>query len=244
MSLESGLALFLMIISATCLRLGAADLSSTFYLEGNHLHWDAAQNYCMANLNNLASVRNQQESTQLPKCNSGACWIGLKKDADNVWRWSDGSTASFLNWKGGQPDKNKYCTTVGGGDQKWSSDVCDESHPFICNKEHLILVNEEMTWEEALDYCRSHFTDLPSVLTSDDFSYAQNAIQDAQTDQVWTGLRYLGSQWYWVHGNQLQTPNLPVCPAQGRLCGTLPKTGMTLGTENCEEERNVICYNN
>ncbi|KAF7643116.1 hypothetical protein LDENG_00242840 [Lucifuga dentata] len=69
----------------------------------------------------------------------------------------------------------------------------------MCYDETLVLVQENKTWEEALQHCRSleavdsskaateyqnHRYDLVSLLTQDDHDYAREKAQEATTDEV------------------------------------------------------------
>ncbi|XP_029577766.1 lithostathine-1-beta-like [Salmo trutta] len=103
------------------------------------------------------------------------------------------------------------------------------------------------TWEEALEYCRDHYTDLPSLLSETEHLQAQSKIEAAQTDHVWTGLIFLAREWLWVNGDHLEYQawsggELPHCPAQYLHCGTLTRDEEHWGTRNCEERMNFLCY--
>lgn len=82
----------------------------------------------------------------------------------------------------------------------------------------LLLAQEMKMWEEALEYCRDHYTDLPSLLSETEHLQAQSKIEAAQTDHVWTGLIFLAREWLWVNGDNLEYQawsgrKLPHCPA-------------------------------
>ncbi|XP_026009595.1 C-type lectin lectoxin-Phi2-like [Astatotilapia calliptera] len=154
---------------------------STCYLYEYHFiredkTWEEAQKYCRENYADLASVFDMadhgetawigQEFKILNKSESSLMnvWIGLFRD---TWRWSDGSNFSFRHWdmesfNDGQ-NKKKCAVTLLNRSRKWSSDECNKKNYFFCYGDKLILINENKTWEEALDYCRLHHTDLVSI---------------------------------------------------------------------------------
>ncbi|KAK7940147.1 hypothetical protein WMY93_003473 [Mugilogobius chulae] len=77
------------------------------------------------------------------------------------------------------------------------------------------------TWEQALFHCRSLSTtnrsyDLASLITGKDHNYVKSLI----SEQVWTGLRFLGDHWVWVGGEEVQYDRIIDCPVFDR-CGTV-----------------------
>uniref|UniRef100_A0A673MN61 C-type lectin domain-containing protein n=1 Tax=Sinocyclocheilus rhinocerous TaxID=307959 RepID=A0A673MN61_9TELE len=122
--------------------------------------------------------------------------------------------------------------------------LCTSKHPFFCYN-NLNLVQEKKTWEDALEYCQSRKTDLayidPKVLPN---------MSNAQTDSVWTGLRFLAGMWFWVSKeNVVANIALPSCPPEPYRCGARnAKTG-NWENRDCEEKLNFLytenkmCYN-
>ncbi|XP_016089241.1 uncharacterized protein [Sinocyclocheilus grahami] len=115
--------------------------------------------------------------------------------------------------------------------------LCTSKYPFFCYK-NLNLALEKKTWEEALEYCRSRETDLayvdPKVLPN---------MSNAQTDSVWTGLRFLAGMWFWVSKENVETSiTLPSCPPEPYRCGACnAKTG-NWENRDCEEKLNFLCF--
>ncbi|XP_073715836.1 P-selectin-like [Misgurnus anguillicaudatus] len=73
--------------------------------------------------------------------------------------------------------------------------------------DHLILINETMSWSEALVYCRQHHVDLVSVVSDEIQRWVTEVIEHQNsTASVWMGLRHSCSVgiWFWVNGE-------PVC---------------------------------
>uniref|UniRef100_A0A8C1Q630 C-type lectin domain-containing protein n=1 Tax=Cyprinus carpio TaxID=7962 RepID=A0A8C1Q630_CYPCA len=70
-------------------------------------------------------------------------------------------------------------------------------------KTEFVLVHQNETWEGALEYCRTHYTDLASLSTKERMDSALLEITQAETEYVWTGLRFLAGDWFWVTGDDL-----------------------------------------
>lgn len=59
--------------------------------------------------------------------------------------------------------------------------------------------------------------------------------------QLWVGLRFLGSRWMWVGGEEkVQQVNLESCPVQKR-CGTLG-SDETIRSGECMDKKSFLCY--
>ncbi|XP_064841713.1 macrophage mannose receptor 1-like [Oncorhynchus masou masou] len=214
--------------------------------------WSEAQQYCREHYTDLAFISNQEEVDQLLPISRGDwTWIGLHRDVNDPtgWTWSGGENSAFRFWKSGEPNNAggiEDCVMV-QWDMGWMDSRCSRTLPFLCYKEKLILVQEMKTWEEALEYCRDHYTDLPSLLSKTEHLQAQSKMEGAQTDHVWTGLIFLAREWLWVNGDHLEYQawsggELPHCPAQYLHCGTLTRDEKHWGTRNCKERRNFLCY--
>ncbi|XP_062410646.1 C-type mannose receptor 2-like [Sardina pilchardus] len=169
-------------------------------------NWADAQRYCREKHTDLASVRNQEENDQIEQVrgniNRGA-WIGLFRDA---WEWSDGSSSSFRHWGAGEPDNKGVACTEIMPSGLWKDADCqhnDGSH-FICYEDELVLVRENKTWREALQYCRDHHVDLVSVTSERVQRWVSERAKGASTAHVWVGLVHsYGLGWFWVCGQTI-----------------------------------------
>ncbi|XP_026122353.1 macrophage mannose receptor 1-like [Carassius auratus] len=77
---------------------------------------------------------------------------------------------------------------TGRDEWHWSSDP------------ELIVIRENVTWSEALRYCRQNHVDLVSVHSEEMQRRVMNVVKRASTAEVWLGLRHSCTVgiWFWV----------------------------------------------
>ncbi|XP_042368633.1 macrophage mannose receptor 1-like [Plectropomus leopardus] len=174
--------------------------SDQFFCSDKKMTWQEAQNYCREQHTDLISGRKQLDAIgQCKENDTEDRWIGLFRD---TWRWSDGSNVSFRYWDLDlfKDEDNKTCamTLLNG---KWSSDKCNETKPFICYDDKVILIKEKKTWNDALDYCRKNHSDLVSITNPHQQRWVQERAKKANTSHVWMGLHYacFMDLWFWVN---------------------------------------------
>ncbi|XP_039456098.1 macrophage mannose receptor 1-like [Oreochromis aureus] len=179
--------------------------NKTLYLIRTSQNWKEGQSYCRSIYTDLASGLNQVDGEEMKDLcinSTFSAWVGLFRDS---WRWSDGSDFSFRYWDMelfNDEQSNKTCAmTLLNRSGKWSSDECDREKPFFCYDDKLILIKENKTWEEALDYCRKYHRVLVSITNHYQQRWAEVRAKNASSPFVWLGLRYsctLGL-WFWVN---------------------------------------------
>uniref|UniRef100_A0A3P8SST3 C-type lectin domain-containing protein n=1 Tax=Amphiprion percula TaxID=161767 RepID=A0A3P8SST3_AMPPE len=213
--------------------------------------WSSAQAYCRQHYTDLSFFNSQSEIEKLPRAADGNLvpgWIGLYRDPNNktAWKWSGGGDATFQNWDIGEPnnagDENNGWMVSNG---KWYDVSGSNFYPFYCVD--VTVVEEKMSWEDALSHCRDKQTDLPSLLSETDRLLDHNDIKHKNiSEQVWMGLRFLGDRWMWVNGDPLEYEAWSQeggqdhqCPVRKR-CGALTKEGLWENWD-CQDKLNFIC---
>uniref|UniRef100_A0A3B1J9R5 C-type lectin domain-containing protein n=1 Tax=Astyanax mexicanus TaxID=7994 RepID=A0A3B1J9R5_ASTMX len=65
-------------------------------------------------------------------------------------------------------------------------------------------LQKNMTWEEALNYCRDTYTDLASLTSYQENTLAVRKSTKAEVSHVWIGLHFVVRYWIWVDGHALE----------------------------------------
>nr|XP_055046334.1 C-type mannose receptor 2-like [Misgurnus anguillicaudatus] len=178
-----------------------------FIINGSSGSWRDAQIFCRQHHTDLTSVRNQIDNQQIQKImnykNISEVWIGLFSDS---WEWSDKSKSEFRYWAPDQPDNQhgiEDCTVLRMYQQgQWSDVPCSYSLTFVCHEDNLILIQKNLSWSEALRYCRENHVDLVSVDSEEIQFMVTKVIHQSSTDAVWMGLHYYCQMnlWIWIRG--------------------------------------------
>nr|XP_055045849.1 macrophage mannose receptor 1-like [Misgurnus anguillicaudatus] len=180
--------------------------SKELIVDGSSLSWRDARFFCRQYHTDLTSVRNQTENQEIQKImndkNISEVWIGLFSDS---WEWSDESDSGFRYWKsgnnniGGSEDCTEIIVTARG---QWNDYNCSFSHTFVCHEDNLILIQKNLSWSEALRYCRENHVDLVSVDSEKIQRWLTKVTEEASSDAVWMGLHYYCQMnlWIWIRG--------------------------------------------
>ncbi|XP_072317276.1 lymphocyte antigen 75-like [Eucyclogobius newberryi] len=155
--------------------------------------------------------------------------------------WATGEILSSAAWGIGEPVTND-CGAFDGVNKKWQSYPCDTPLNVLCFVDTLVVVHERKTWEEALEHCKSLEIQHNLVTVESELDYIRvgKRIYMA-TEEVWTGLRFLGGQWWWVNGEPLNNQMLPSCPEPLSHCGAFSKTNNDILLMDCTKKLHFIC---
>ncbi|XP_037130384.1 macrophage mannose receptor 1 isoform X2 [Syngnathus acus] len=176
-----------------------SDAPSNYIFVANTKSWRDAQKHCRDLSLDLVSVNSAEENKEVRNMSTAQnIWIGLFRDS---WRWSDGSESSFRYWKQQQPNnRDQDCVAAvfkDGG--QWNDLKCGSQHNFVCQGQNLLLIRENMTWMDALSYCREHYMDLVYITGQRTQDQVAQMAQNATSSHVWLGLRYTCTfdLWFW-----------------------------------------------
>ncbi|CAL8364268.1 unnamed protein product [Gadus morhua 'NCC'] len=233
---------FILVLLTPLMHLGSSDLRGSHCYIKESKNWREADQHCRTHYSGLLTVRDaEHEATH-----SGDGWVGLRR-TDGVWTWAGGQPLGVLHWENDdEPKDDKHCAQWKSGGL--ISEDCTNGKKFYCADQNLVLISEEKTWEEALQHCRDlplsrgMCHDLATLETHDDHVFAKGEAKTAATDEVWTGLRYLRSRWFWVgDGDKAIRHELPACPDQNNLCGAMSGSSLDVRPRNCTEKKNFFC---
>ncbi|XP_065105379.2 putative C-type lectin domain family 20 member A [Paramisgurnus dabryanus] len=233
-------------------------LSSTllrkhFYVT-DQVTWQNAQTYCREHYDDLSTITKleAEELASNPEVTEPEFWIGLYQNPANMseWIWSGGEKQPVENWDIFEPNSEfENCAT----ERKWSSKLnnvmCDLKLSFYCMKtSELILVNENKTWEEALEYCRLNYIDLVTIDSGSNMAEVIKNTMTSQTPYVWTGLRFLAGHWFWVSGEDVSYKAWSAggelqCPGTNLQCGALDIANKVWKPTDCEKRLHFVCFN-
>lgn len=122
-------------------------------------------------------------------------WIGLEVRTGNKWSWSGGMKSDYRNWAAKEPALDN-CVLYKEIRHAFHAKDCARKHAVVCQDDNLVLVEENKTWEGALNHCRhidkpcerspnscTYKYNLLSLQDSD-YQYVRDRIYRATTDEV------------------------------------------------------------
>ncbi|XDV15228.1 hypothetical protein PO909_015355 [Leuciscus waleckii] len=184
-----------------------------------------AQNHCKTLYKDMSIVSDNEDLQMLEEAAGGTypiSWINSQENSCKSLKYEDTKT-SVANQR------------------LWKKPSCLDKIPFFCY-ENFILVQENKTWEEALEFCRTHYTDLAYFNFRWPVNQIKNETNITQTDSVWTGLRFLHGTWNWLNMRNAQNDiSLPPCPPEPYRCGARNTKTEQWENRDCEEKLNFLC---
>lgn len=76
------------------------------------MNWNKSYNFCKSVGGHLATAETQEENEMLKQmfneANIQHCWMGARRDNQNIWRWISGKMISdYFDWAPDQPSRGK-----------------------------------------------------------------------------------------------------------------------------------------
>ncbi|KAK9975558.1 hypothetical protein ABG768_020809 [Culter alburnus] len=168
--------------------------------------WFEAQLYCRENYTDLASIRNDEENTEVMKKreqHNNPFWIGLLVDSVE---WADGGQSVYRSWEPRHLDSLNPEVYINQQGQWQKAGKLGDYYP-LCYKSFIHVSTDEKTWEEALDYCNSHknTTGLLTIQSQSDQTEIERELKKTVhniSGPMWVGLRQsrLFGFWIWING--------------------------------------------
>ncbi|KAK7879747.1 hypothetical protein WMY93_030674 [Mugilogobius chulae] len=174
--------------------------TNTSVLVSENKKWLEALYFCREKHTDLIA------GPQLQQLPNNWYWIGLFRDS---WVWSDGNSSSFRNWdvsetvlSNGWNPNTPQCARL-SEQKRWKSEDCNQKRPFICYGDHVILIKQNLSFEDALVYCRRNHRDLAVMSHRQLQRMVRERAKKADTPMVWVGLFFVCffEEWFWVDGN-------------------------------------------
>uniref|UniRef100_A0A673Y360 C-type lectin domain-containing protein n=1 Tax=Salmo trutta TaxID=8032 RepID=A0A673Y360_SALTR len=104
--------------------------------------WPEARHYCQIVRGDLASIHSRADTEFILKMNYTRVhnvWIGLTRDNNFGWSWTDMQPLAFLNWAPNEPNEAFHQGDVGGEncvemypDGQWNDNNCMQKRGYAC----------------------------------------------------------------------------------------------------------------
>lgn len=115
--------------------------------------FEEAKLFCEDKSSHLVFINTREEQQWIKKQLVGreSHWIGLTdSEHENEWKWLDGTSPDYKNWKAGQPDNwghghgpGEDCAGLIYAGQ-WNDFQCEDVNNFICEKDRETVLSSAL----------------------------------------------------------------------------------------------------
>nr|XP_055047289.1 macrophage mannose receptor 1-like [Misgurnus anguillicaudatus] len=234
-----------------CYEEGVGQASDKYILILLNKNWTEAQLYCRNNHNDLVSIRNETENERVKsiiKDSEFNFWIGLLYD--NI-EWSDGAQSSYRNYSKIPDQEKQTLLTINNSKKTWIQVSKTGSYNALCYKSFIHVSSDEMSWEDAQNYCNSNASGLLQIESQNDQIETERELRRQKIPgPVWIGLRYkfTSGLWIWANGSFVESwinwkgGSQPE-HQMSQYCGAIEKVNgvFKLSDKDCGSKFRVVC---
>uniref|UniRef100_A0A3P9N6C4 C-type lectin domain-containing protein n=1 Tax=Poecilia reticulata TaxID=8081 RepID=A0A3P9N6C4_POERE len=108
--------------------------------------WNDARHYCQSVRTELTSIHSRAEIEFIRNLNftkKHNIWIGLTRDRNFGWGWTDKTSLGFVNWAQGEPNSAFHPGDIAEEncvemylDGRWNDNNCLQKRGFTCRHRH------------------------------------------------------------------------------------------------------------
>ncbi|XP_053271406.1 lymphocyte antigen 75 [Pleuronectes platessa] len=222
--------------------------------EGNNYHlidhmkkdWCQAQQYCRRHFRDLVNIHNGNQKRQVvEEGRNKIFWIGLLHDE---WEWQDGSCSTYRSWKILESSENCAAQYVPYSHALYGYE-CSSEAGTLCSKGNvrIVVVRQNLTWENALDYCLANHSGLLWIEDEDDQKDVVEILKTLNVEgPLWIGLRQNPVFGFWIWSDRTvtysnwendRTPEMP----SSRNCGVINVNNSRWQNEDCSDLHQFLC---
>ena len=114
--------------------------SKCFKFISDKKNWSDAKSHCESIGYNLAIIENEEERRLASTFSVyGFLWIGIQRNSNGEFIYSNGEKAQYLYWRNGQPTgtyngEATDCVDIWENSNEYSDWYCTNEYAFVCSK--------------------------------------------------------------------------------------------------------------
>ncbi|KAI6648880.1 Latrophilin-3-like [Oopsacas minuta] len=216
-----------------------------------NLTWNEANATCTANGGRLAKILDnamRNEVYEITQDTNDDYWIGLNRENNTEFKWSDGTSLDYRNWNSDEPMDGSNCASVSKDSRRWFSMDCAANLSYICERDVCQgwrvyngvcykKFDSNTSWVESVEYCARHsayLAEIPDIRVNNII----NSVLIGSDDECYIGLHTHSGILSWRIGNfPISIPNIT---RDTMRYGSISRPGIWSLSKG-EERRCVVC---